>query len=246
MDLTLQSQHVGEDTWQLGCYLPIEATSFLAVNSYFIAAQQPIVIDTGIALLGQAYLEQLQALCPLSEIKWIFLSHMDPDHIGNLVSLLQAAPQARVISNFLGAGKLSLMGIDASKIEMKEAGEHVHLGDRQLQVLQMPSYDAPETLGVFDNKTQILFSSDCMGALVSEPVTSADELPQSQLLEGIRAWSAIDCPWLANIDADKLFERHADFFALKAKKILSSHLAPYTGNQREIFVKLLQRVELAA
>ncbi|MGD2172778.1 MAG: MBL fold metallo-hydrolase [Gammaproteobacteria bacterium] len=243
---TLGTRLVAEDTWQFGSYLPIGPQSLLAVNSFFVNAGQPLLVDTGIAPLESAYLEQLDRVCPLSRLRWIFLTHMDPDHVGNLAAVLEAAPQARVITNFLGAGKLSLLGFDSIEPEIVEPGAVLDLGDRELQVLQVPTYDAPETLGGFDTASRTLFTGDCFGALVPQPLQDAGDLPRETLLRGMHTWSEIDTPWLAGISPDDILRRHADFFALRPAKILGGHLAPLATDHRALFADLMSRFAIAA
>lgn len=243
---SLSTHRVAEDTWQLGSYLPVGPESLLAVNSFFVDAEQPLLIDTGIAALETDYLEQLRRVCPLSSLRWIFLTHMDPDHVGNLAAVLEAAPQARVITNFLGAGKLSLLGFDSIEPEIVEAGAVVDLGDRELQVLRVPTYDAPETVGCFDSRSRALFTGDCFGALVPRPLQDAGDLPYEALLSGMHAWAKIDTPWLAGISAPDAMRQHADFFALRPSIVLGGHLAPLAMDHRAVFEDLMSRYALAA
>ena len=41
------------------------------------------------------------------DVRWIWLTHPDRDHTGGLFALLEAAPQARVVTTFVGAGIMS-------------------------------------------------------------------------------------------------------------------------------------------
>lgn len=243
---TLNTRLVAGDTWQFGSYLPVGPHGLLAVNSFFVDAGQPLLIDTGIAPLEADYLEQLKRLCPLSRLRWIFLTHMDPDHVGNLAAVLEAAPQARVITSFLGAGKLALLGFDSIEPKIVEPGAVVDLGDRELQVLQVPTYDAPETLGCFDTGSRALFTGDCFGALVPRPLHDAGDLSREELIHGMHGWSEIDTPWLAGMSVSEVLRRHADFFALRPSTILSGHLAPLSIEHRALFEELMNRFALAA
>lgn len=70
-----------------------------------------IAIDTGYAGGGEVFLRRFRKLAPLSELKYIFLTHAHDDHAGFLAALLKET-QAQVILNPLGipaleAGKSS-------------------------------------------------------------------------------------------------------------------------------------------
>jgi flavorubredoxin len=58
----------------------------------------------------QPLLDDPQRLAGPADVRWIWLTHPDRDHTGALFDLLEAAPQARLVTTFLGAGILSTSG----------------------------------------------------------------------------------------------------------------------------------------
>jgi glyoxylase-like metal-dependent hydrolase (beta-lactamase superfamily II) len=60
------------------------------------------VADTGLGLPDRDFLACLAEVIDPADVAWIWLTH--PDHTGGMFALLDAAPQARVITTFLGAG----------------------------------------------------------------------------------------------------------------------------------------------
>jgi hypothetical protein len=61
-------------------------------------------------------------------------------------------------------------------------------GGAEVEVLtsQPPTYDAPETTGLFDTKTRVLFSADSFGGLFEDRVDRADE-PSKEALDTLLA-----------------------------------------------------------
>lgn len=49
-----------------------------------IRGAEPVVVDTGCSLAREQWLANLRAVVDLDDVRWIFLSHDDHDHIGNL------------------------------------------------------------------------------------------------------------------------------------------------------------------
>lgn len=234
---------VASDTWQLGAYLPIPGHGLLAVNAYLIKGPEPVLIDTGIGALQAEFVEELQKLVDPGDLRWIWLTHMDPDHIGNLRAVLELAPQARLITTFLGAGKLNLWQIEHPHIQLLNPGDNLDLGDRQLQALQPPTFDAPETLACFDGRSRSLFSSDCFGALLTESVESSESVTDENLRDGLASWCQVDTPWLGMVDPDKLKSRCAALRNLQAEVILSGHLPP-AGNSRRLVDALITSADV--
>ena len=51
------------------------------------------------------------------------------------------------------------------RVHLINPGQSVTVGDRRLTAVKPPVYDNPITTGFVDDRTGILFSSDCFGAL---------------------------------------------------------------------------------
>jgi flavorubredoxin len=95
-----------------------------------------------------------------------------------LHALLDAAPQARVITTFAGAGILSAeRPLPMERVYFLNSGQTLDVGDRTLTGFRPPLFDNPATVGLFDAQSGIAFTSDCFGA----------PLPESQLATA-RRW----------------------------------------------------------
>jgi hypothetical protein len=223
------AQAVAADVTSLTSYLPVPGLGVLPVNAFVLHARQPLLVDTGIAALRDPWVQALQSVVDPADLRWIWLTHADPDHLGNLEPLLRIAPQARVVTSFLGAGKLGLLRLPTDRVHLVEVGDTLDLGDRRLTALRPPTYDAPETLACFDARSRTLFSSDCFGGLLERPVPAAAELSAKALGDGIAVWSAIDAPWLSLTDDRRFGAALHAVRALQPELVLSSHLPPAHG-----------------
>lgn len=212
----------------LPAFLPVGDIGVLAVNSFLLKGPEPVLVDTGLAALGATLIDALAAEIDLADLRWIWLSHTDADHIGNLAAILGRAPQARVVTNFLGAGKMMMLGHDMTRVHVLDAGQALALPDRVLHPVRPPYYDAPETQGFVDSASRVLFAADAFGALLPEPVESVDAVDAAALRDGLVAWSTIDAPWLQVADRGRLGAALAAVDGLGASAILSGHL-PHAG-----------------
>lgn len=228
---------VSRDTDVLTAYVPVPGLGVLPISSYVVRAEQPVLIDCGIVALGDAFFRQIASHVALGDVRWIWLTHADPDHVGCLAQLLAAAPRAKLATHFLTAAKLGLWGhaIDPTRIRVIETGAALDLGDRRLVALAPPSFDSPETLAAFDTKSRFLFSADTFGALLHEPAESARDVPADALRDGLTVWAHIDAPWIAGVDAGT-FARSLDLYRrLAPAVVLSSHLPPAPGMAERLF-----------
>ncbi len=221
---------VAQDADVLPAYFPIPGMGVLPVNAFVIRGAQPVLVDTGLTALQDDFLARLGALTAIQDLRWIWLTHTDADHVGSLERVLAAAPRARVITTFLGMGKMSLhRPLPADRVYLLNPGQQLDIGDRSLVAVKPPSFDAPETTGLLDTRTRALYTSDCLGALMTSPAASAEDIPAVALRDGLVAWATVDAPWLHCADAQLFGAALEVIRRLEPSVVLSSHLPPARG-----------------
>jgi flavorubredoxin len=221
---------VGDDAYILPSYFPIAGFGLVPVNAFVVKAQEPMLVDTGLHMDTDAFMGELEEVIDPTDLKWLYLTHPDPDHVGSLVRLVQAYPNLRVVTTFLGYGFLSLFAnIGLDRIYLLNPGQSLELGDRRITALRPPSFDNPATTGFVDSKSGTLFSSDCFGALVQEPHDDAGDMPIDALRDGQLLWATIDAPWLHRVDRARLASELNAVRQMEPGLVLSSHLPPAHG-----------------
>jgi len=226
----LEAQRV-TDTWTaLPSWLPVPGLGALPINSFLLKGNEPMLVDTGLGALSDAVIERLFAEIDPDDLRWIWLSHTDADHIGNLDRILELAPNATVVTNFLGAGKMGMLGVgDPQRMRLLEPGDVLEIGGRRLHQVKPPYYDAPETMGFFDETDRVFFAADAFGALLPGGYETVDQVPDETLREGLVAWSSVDAPWLAQMDRAALGGMLKLLDRLDPAHVLSGHL-PLTSS----------------
>lgn len=229
---TFDAIPVHPDTLLLPSLVPIPGLGVLPVNHYLLRGEQNVLIDTGMAGLGEATVSSLKKNVDLDKLDWIVLTHTDGDHLGALPALLELAPKARIVTNFLGMAKLGMrLEVAPDRYFLINPGQRLSLGDRELLAVTLPSYDAPETMGFFDPRTETLFSSDCFGALLDDssgdrPRADLSEVDSGVLRKGIVTWAGVDAPWLSTVTATAFQAQLAELAALRPRTVLGAHLPP--------------------
>lgn len=238
--IMLASRPLGDNWHVLPSFMPVPGMGTLAVNSFLLKGPEPLLVDTGLGALGDAFLFTLDELVDLKDLKWIWISHLDADHTGNLERLLSAAPNARVLTNFLGMGKMNLAGMDVSRVDLLMPDTPFSLGDRTLMPVQPVYYDAPETLGFLDDRTGALFAVDSFGALLPDVAETYGEIPDGTLSDGLASWSAIDAPWLGDVTPARFRQRLDLLAGLNPNYLLTAHLPPAQGDVTKLLSHMLR------
>jgi hypothetical protein len=232
------------DVSVLGDYLEVPGLGFLPVNAFVIHAAQPVVVDTGLGLPDRDFVASLAEAIDPADIRWVWLTHPDRDHTGGLLALLDAAPNARVVTTFVGAGIMSAeRPLPMNRIYLLNPGQSLDAGDRRLTGFRPPLFDNPSTVGILDTSTGACFSSDCFVAplpavdlATAEDATAAgaDDLRTAQLL-----WATVDSPWVHTVDPAKFAASFAPLRDFGPTSILSTHLPPVAGDGAALFGTLL-------
>jgi glyoxylase-like metal-dependent hydrolase (beta-lactamase superfamily II) len=221
---------VTSEVFALPAWCPVPGLGVLAINAFVVRGRCPVLIDTGTGPLKDEFLKSLGSVIDPADLRYIWLTHADPDHTGAIEPLMALAPQARVVTTFVGAAKLSFYrNVPPDRLHLINLGERLMAGDRELVAMRPPAYDAPETIAAFDRTTRTLFSADTFGALLPAPAPTAAAASPAAVREGVLAWAAVDTPWLGSVNQTKFEATLESFRRLDAQIVLSGHLPPATG-----------------
>jgi glyoxylase-like metal-dependent hydrolase (beta-lactamase superfamily II) len=218
---------VAPDVDMLGTFSPVPRIGHLPLNAFFLRSREPMLVDLGVVNMHEPMLRAVESLLDPVDLRYIYFTHADGDHVGCLDTLLPRAPNARIVTTFLGMLKLRLSRpIPPERFHLVNPGQELDVGDRRLLVVKPPCYDAPETTMLFDPSTGTLFSSDYFGALIPTPVDSADAIPEAALRTGIGLFLAIDVPWVRDMSLEALARGASAIGNLRPERILGAHLPP--------------------
>ena len=239
------------DVSVLADYLEVPGLGFLAANAFIIHAAQPVVVDTGLGLPDRDFVASLAAVIDPADVAWIWLTHPDRDHTGGLFALLGAAPKARIVTTFVGAGIMSTeRPLPLDRVYLLNPGQSLDVGDRLLTGFRPPLFDNPATVGILDISNGVCLSSDCFGAPVAsaELATAEDaaavtpaELRAAQLL-----WATVDSPWVHAVDPAKFADSFTPLRDFGPSAVLSTHLPPVTSDSAALFETMLEAPQASA
>jgi hypothetical protein len=230
----MQIHRPAKDISVLNDQVPIPGMGFLPVNAFVIHAAEPVVVDTGLSLPDRGFMETLGSVIDPKDVRWIWLTHPDRDHTGSLFELLEAAPLAKVITTFLGAGIMSTeRPLPLDRVHLLNPGQSLDVGDRTLTAFRPPLFDSPATVGFYDHRSRTCVSSDCFGSPMptEELAGCADvrDVPSDALRSGQLLWATVDSPWVHAVDVAAYRETVEPLRAMEPDLVLSSHLPPAIG-----------------
>lgn len=220
---------------------PVPGFGVVAINAFVLHGQEPILVDTGPVIESADFLPALRGVIDPADLKWIWLTHTDFDHIGALNQLLEEYPQLKVITTYLSVGIMTLSSpLPLDRVRVVNPGQQVSLADRTLSAIRPPTFDNPATCGFYEAKSRVLFSSDCFGALLSAVPHSAMDLTDEDLRQGQIFWATLDSPWIHNTGTAKFERRLDEIRQMEPVMTLSSHLPAASGSLTERMLAALR------
>jgi len=226
----------------LPAHFPIPGAGFLPVNAFIIKAKEPVLVDTGMGIDSEEFIKALESIIDPQDLKWVWITHDDADHTGNIREVLEAAPSARLAANSLAVLRMSTAWpVPMQRVYWLNSGDSIMVGDRKLTAVRPPLFDNPTTIGIYDNKSEAFFSADCFGAIIPSPAQNADDVTEVDLAKGMISWASADSPWVHMVEPSGFIKALDSIRQISPKMIFSAHLPPARG-KIEQFLDLLAKV----
>jgi flavorubredoxin len=214
---------IAEETFLIPNIAPA-GPAFIPVNSLVIRGAEPVIVDTGAPVHRAEWLEQVFSLVEPDDVRWVFLSHDDGDHLGNLQPVLNACPKATLIANFFITERMSLEEpLPLERMVWREPAERVDVGDRSLRLVLPPIFDAPTTRGILDESTGVMWTGDAFAAFTNDAAHLVEDVTTELFSESFTMLNSLVSPWHQWLDAS-LYRRHLDGLrSLEAAAVASAH-----------------------
>ena len=137
----------------------------MAYNSYVILDDKVAVMDTVDSAVTEEWMKNLNDALDERSVDYVVVQHMEPDHSGSLLKLIEKFPEMKIVGN---AKTFSMMGqffdidIEDKKIVVAE-GDTLELGSRTLTFMMAPMVHWPEVMDTYESLEKVLFSADAFG-----------------------------------------------------------------------------------
>ncbi len=137
----------------------------MAYNSYVIFDEKIAVMDTVDKNFGDKWLDNLANALEGRKPDYLVVQHMEPDHSANIVTFVNAYPEAKIVSSAKAFVMMkNFFGCDfADKQIVVGEGDTLNLGTRTLTFVTAPMVHWPEVIVTYDSLDKVLFSADGFG-----------------------------------------------------------------------------------
>lgn len=134
--------------------------SWVSYNSYLINDEYPVLLDLVKEPFADEFIDNIEAILPIDEIKYVVLHHMEPDHTSALAALYELAPEITYLVSEKSVAMLDRYYGLRDHIRVVHDGEVITFGAHSLKFVYTPFVHWPETMMSYCPEEEILFSCD--------------------------------------------------------------------------------------
>ena len=142
-----------------------EVEKGMAYNSYVILDEKIAVMDTVDKRATSEWLSNLDEALGGKKVDYLVIQHMEPDHGGSILELIEKFPEMKLVGNaktFTMLKQFYEIDIDSKSVEVKE-GDTLSLGVPTLHFVMAPMVHWPEVMVTYESSEKVLFSADGFG-----------------------------------------------------------------------------------
>lgn len=153
----------------------------VSYNSYVILDEKVAVIDTADERMQKEWEDNLQKELNGRDVDYLIIQHLEPDHAGGILRMLELYPDITLVGNqktFLFLSQFlpqSVGGVERLKKLVVKENDTLSLGKHTLNFLMAAMVHWPEVLVTYESTEHILFSADAFGKFGALEVTEGDD-----------------------------------------------------------------------
>jgi flavorubredoxin len=220
----LEPYQIAEETFVIPWALEAPPVGHFPMNSMIIRGAEPVLVDTGSPAVRAQWLEAAWSVVDPLDVRWVFLTHDDRDHSGNLLPILAACPNATLLTTWFSIGRMAEeWETPINRCRFVNEGDTIDVGDRTLVAKRPPLYDNPTTRALFDPKTDVLWSVDTFATNMPTPVPDIGELTADEFRDGQFFGGRLLSPWYTLLDGQKFRAVVDDIERLGAEVVAGCH-----------------------
>ena len=166
-EITKGVWYIGVDDCELdlfeGLYRVPQGVSY---NSYLIVDDRVAIMDSVDSRKCDEWLAILDTALSGRKPDYLVVQHMEPDHTGSLLALVQRYPDIAIVATQRAIDMLPQFFENTAllrNLHPVQEGDTLPLGEHTLQFLTAPMVHWPEVMCSYECKEGILFSADAFG-----------------------------------------------------------------------------------
>lgn len=174
---------VGGIDWDIRNFHGYTTQRGTSYNAYLIKDEQITLVDTVKHYLFDEMLSRVKDIVDPTKIDYIISNHVEMDHSGSLLKILEVCPNATIITSTRGEKGLKRHYKKDLKFKAIKSGDTLNIGKRTLHFVEIPMVHWPDSMVTYSPKDKLLLPNDAFGQHIASSERFDDELDWGILRE---------------------------------------------------------------
>ncbi len=241
---------VGARDWNVRNFHGYKTQRGTTYNSYLILDEKVTLVDNVKAEFSKEHIDRIKEIIDPAKIDYIITNHIEEDHSGAILDVLEIAPNAQIIASPIGKkGLIEMYGIDETKIDAVKNGEKLSIGENELTFVHMGMIHWPDSMLTYVENLKLILSNDAFGQHYCSSNLFSDEVPAEDLFyETAKYYANIVLPYgapvskalsgLSSLEVDMIAPSHGLIWRDQIDRLLSSYSdwAMYKSKNKAVVV----------
>ncbi len=213
---------VGALDWEERDFHSFEIVRGATYNAYLIIDDKITLVDTVKNGFLSETVERINGLIDLSQLDYIVVNHIEPDHSGSLAQVKSMAPNAEIIcTKKAREGLCRYFECSDWKFTEVSTGDEISTGKKTLTFVEMTMLHWPDSMATYIKQDNLLLSNDAFGQHIASVERYDEELGVDEALKWAKIYYANILMPFANLIKKKLKE--IEDLGIKIDMIAPSH-----------------------
>ncbi|UCF49944.1 MAG: FprA family A-type flavoprotein [Thermoplasmatales archaeon] len=174
---------VGGIDWNLRNFHGYSTKRGTSYNAYLIIDKKITLVDTVKHYLFDEMLARIKEIVDPLNIDYIVSNHVEMDHSGSILKMLEHCPNATVITSTRGEKGLRLHYKKDLNFKVVKSGDTLNIGKRTLHFVHIPMVHWPDSMVTYIPSDKLLLPNDAFGQHIATIERFDDEIEWGILKE---------------------------------------------------------------
>ncbi|WP_202319772.1 FprA family A-type flavoprotein [Archaeoglobus neptunius] len=179
----------------------------LTYNSYLIMDEKVTLVDTVKHKFVRQSMERIRKVVEPSEIEYIVVNHIEPDHSSGLPDTVKIAKDATIICTQRAKdGLCRYYDCDGWNFQVVKGGDELKIGRRTLMFVDMTMLHWPDSMATYVKEDRLLLSNDAFGQHIASGGRFDEDIGVDEALKWAKIYYANILMPLSGLIKKKLAE----------------------------------------
>ncbi|MDD4238248.1 MAG: FprA family A-type flavoprotein [Desulfotomaculaceae bacterium] len=167
---------VGAIDWDLRYFHGYVTPRGSTYNAYIIKDEKTVLVDMVKHYKAEELFARVKDVVDPSRIDYLVVNHIEPDHSGSFLKVLEAMPQLKIVTSPKAKKGLERYYKKELDCVLVNSGDELNIGKRTLKFVHTPMIHWPDNMVTYIPEEKLLLPNDAFGQHIASAERFDDEI----------------------------------------------------------------------